>query len=620
MSTPRPRRSRWTRPRLVRDSVAHSTRRGTRHDRGASRRRRGDATIAAMRSPVGAGAELVRTASSVGRALAPATVPMSPVMRNRGLGRRLDVFDLPLDDVRRAAKATEGSVNDVFVAAVIGGLQRYHERHGDVARRAAHDAADQPPPRGRRRRRQSLRARALRGAGVDRRPARTCRRRYARSCAASAAEPFLQLTGPLAGMLNRLPTATTTALFGGMLKCCDFVATNVPGAPVPVFAGGAQVERLYAFAPPAGAAVNVSLISHCDTCCIGIVTDTTAVPDAGAFVECTARRVRRAPLAILSAMRAGARARRRRRNLARQRLGAHRRAGAHRRDRRRGRRPAARCSPRPSSTTPTPRASAGAGSARRRRRAPGTRGPRRGPGFRPEQHVWQAKFPFPGSGALNRLCVHPAIVDFVERALDTTDIRLYQTHTSAKYTGETNYEQPMHTDRNHSWLPPISGPPWYHVETFLYLSDVDEGTRADPPRAPTPVRRTRRRPRRSSCPQRDPELYAAELPAAGVRGSLLAYRNDVFHRGVDITAPGGAAVPPRARVQGRGHRLDRLRRRRSRGRRRPTGSRSPKRCTPPRARAVRLPAARPPDLDRGAARRHRRALPEARSRTLARAD
>src|ERR1700687_5892728 len=40
-----------------------------------------------------------------------------------------------------------------------------------------------------------------------------------------------------------------------------------------------------------------------------------------------------------------------------------------------------------------------------------------GPGFRPEQHRWSGQFPFPGSGVLNRLCVHPAIVDFAERAL-----------------------------------------------------------------------------------------------------------------------------------------------------------------------------------------------------------
>ena len=96
------------------------------------------------------------------------------------------------------------------------------------------------------------------------------------------AEPALRMSSALAGVLNRLPTSTTTALFGGMLKCCDFVATNVPGAPVPVYVGGARIDRLYAFAPTAGAAVNVSLISHNDTCCIGVVVDTTAVPDADA--------------------------------------------------------------------------------------------------------------------------------------------------------------------------------------------------------------------------------------------------------------------------------------------------------------------------------------------------
>ena len=39
-------------------------------------------------------------------------------------------------------------------------------------------------------------------------------------------------------------------------------------------------------------------------------------------------------------------------------------------------------------------------------------------------------------------------------------------------------------------------------------------------------------------PNQDPELYAAERPAPGVRGSLLAYRPDVFHRGVEMTTPG----------------------------------------------------------------------------------
>ncbi len=34
----------------------------------------------------------------------------------------------------------------------------------------------------------------------------------------------------------------------------------------------------------------------------------------------------------------------------------------------------------------------------------------------------------------------------------------------------------MHTDRNHSFLPPLTETPWLHVESFLYLSDVHAGT------------------------------------------------------------------------------------------------------------------------------------------------
>jgi hypothetical protein len=162
-----------------------------------------------------------------------------------------------------------------------------------------------------------------------------------------------------------------------------------------------------------------------------------------------------------------------------------------------------------------------------------------GPGFRPEQHRWQHLFPFPGSGALNRLCVHPAIVDFMERALGSTDLRLYQSMVLAKYTGITNYEQPMHTDRNHSLLPPLTEPPWQHVESFLYLSDVGPDT------APTHVVSVEDSVGRSPTlplvmPAADPELYAAERPAIGRRGSLLAYRPDVFHRAVDLVEPDGA--------------------------------------------------------------------------------
>ena len=117
--------------------------------------------------------------------------------------------------------------------------------------------------------------------------------------------------------------------------------------------------------------------------------------------------------------------------------------------------------------------------------------PDEGPGFRPLQHLWTQSFPFPGGGRLNRLCVHPSVVDFAERALGEPDIRLYQIHVSAKYSGLTNYEQPMHTDMNHSWLPAIGRAPWWNLEGFLYMTDV---TGSDNPTRMVSVRRDPERP------------------------------------------------------------------------------------------------------------------------------
>ncbi len=269
---------------IMRDSIAHSRRRAL----GIAQRipmTVASAIASAARNPLAFGGDVVRTTRSIARTLAPATSPMSSIMLRRGLGRRLEAFDVPLETMRRVAKATDASLNDVFVAAVVGGVRRYHERHGAAPvelrmtlpinlRQGDDDAGGNrfaparfPVPTSIDDPRQRIAA--LRALVREQR-----------------AEPALQMTSALAGVLNRLPTATTTALFGGMLKCCDFVTSNIPGAPVPVYVAGARVDRLYAFAPAAGAAFNVALISHCDTCCIGVVIDTAAVPDPDVLLAC----------------------------------------------------------------------------------------------------------------------------------------------------------------------------------------------------------------------------------------------------------------------------------------------------------------------------------------------
>ncbi len=143
---------------------------------------------------------------------------------------------------------------------------------------------------------------------------------------------------------------------------------------------------------------------------------------------------------------------------------------------------------------------------------------------------------------LNRLCVHPSIVNFAERALGSTDIRLYQAGASAKYAGVTNYEQPMHIDRNHSWLPPGNEYPWWNLEGFLYLSDIS-GRRMNPTRLVS-LRDSSHvdSPYGVVMPNMEPGVYKAERPAPGVRGSYLAYRSDCWHRGAPFGSASGSRV------------------------------------------------------------------------------
>lgn len=196
--------------------------------------------------------------------------------------------------------------------------------------------------------------------------------------------------------------------------------------------------------------------------------------------------------------------------------------------------------PRPEAFHAEPPTAASAVLARDSRRLfPDGAAPPAGRAFRNEQFLGLAEFPFPGSGRLNRLFVHPELVRFARAALGDDDIRVYQLGLWAKYAGVTNYEQPLHTDRNHALVPPRMEPGWWHLEGFLYLSDVDEGCGATRLVAVGDAGGQRGGGRPLTAEEAS-ALYGVERPAPGPRGSYLAYRPDVFHRGVDLTTAGSS--------------------------------------------------------------------------------
>lgn len=233
-----------------------------------------------VRRPVATARSAAATAASVYRTVRPINRTGSPLAKERGLIRRLGVHQVPRPQLREAAHRCGGALNDAFVAGVAGGLRRYHEKHGA----AVGDLHLTMPL--------SLRTKADEMGGNritlmrfdvpvgEADPAQRIRAIHERTDAVRH-ERSLPHTQLIAGVLNLVPRW----YIGSVLRHVDFLASDVPGVPVPVFLGGAPVGAQYAFGPTIGSAVNVTLLTYVDTCALGINVDTTAIPDYDVFYD-----------------------------------------------------------------------------------------------------------------------------------------------------------------------------------------------------------------------------------------------------------------------------------------------------------------------------------------------
>ncbi|WP_121252861.1 wax ester/triacylglycerol synthase domain-containing protein [Nocardioides ferulae] len=234
-----------------------------------------------LRRPVDSARAAAELAASVYRTVRPINQTGSPLMRERGLGRRLGVHRVPLAELRAAARGSDGTLNDAFLAAITGGLRLYHEKHGVEigelhVNMPVNIRADGDPVGGNR---ITLMRFDLPIDVAD--PADRIRGVHDRANGIRS-EASLPYTQQIAGALNLAPRWYIASI----LRHVDFLASNVPGIPVPVYLGGAALTMQYPFGPTIGAAVNVTLMTYVDTCAIGINADTTAIPDFDLFHEC----------------------------------------------------------------------------------------------------------------------------------------------------------------------------------------------------------------------------------------------------------------------------------------------------------------------------------------------
>jgi WS/DGAT/MGAT family acyltransferase len=247
-----------------------------------------DAVLDTLRRPVDMGRAVFDTVRTDPIGNVRATVEQL-VITNKGkspiwVGKRspervLEAHRIPLDEVKASAKQLGGTVNDLFVTAVVGAVARYHD-----ARDASVDEFRVSIPMNTRTDKSVggndfVPARVVLSAERDplkRFAAITERLDEVKSSKAGG----VGLGWALAGLFTSLPSPLLVAAARSQIETVDFACSNVRGAPFPLYVSGARVLSNHPMGPTGGTAANATVLSYENSLDLGLVTDPAAVDNA----------------------------------------------------------------------------------------------------------------------------------------------------------------------------------------------------------------------------------------------------------------------------------------------------------------------------------------------------
>ncbi|MDQ3737575.1 MAG: WSD1 family O-acyltransferase, partial [Actinomycetota bacterium] len=192
----------------------------------------------------------------------------------RSLRRRFETVRAPLGATKQAATRLGGTLNTALLTATADAAGAYHRELGDpveqlrasmvISTRRADSGANA-----------FTFARLLVPTGemsvAERFGTIADATTKAREGSASAS------VETLAVVASALPTSLLTRLVRQQAQTVDFATSNVRGAPVPMFIGGAKVLQNYPLGPLSGVAFNLTLLSYMDSMDMGVNIDRAAV-------------------------------------------------------------------------------------------------------------------------------------------------------------------------------------------------------------------------------------------------------------------------------------------------------------------------------------------------------
>ena len=229
------------------------------------------------------GAETAANVRAVMKQLGDTDPARSPLWTKRSLGRHLEALSVPYHTMREASKVLGGKLNTAFVTAAADAAGEYHRRLGApveslrtsmaVSTRTDESASNA-----------FTLVRLLvptgempieeRFAAID---------EMASTIRAGSGDASLDT---LAGLAQALPISVLTRLARAQSQTVDFATSNVRGAGVPLFIGGARILANHPVGPLGGVAFNLTLLSNDGSLDMGLHVDTAAVAEPGLLRTC----------------------------------------------------------------------------------------------------------------------------------------------------------------------------------------------------------------------------------------------------------------------------------------------------------------------------------------------
>lgn len=241
----------------------------------------------ALTSPVKTVTDPIRYAASARRTLAPDRAPRSPLLDNSLLGARLLRLDVPQDDLRAGGRAAGCSLNDAFVAAMLGGLRRYHEVHGvmvdEIPIGMPISLRREGDPAGGNRFTGALFSAPL----AEKDPAR--RMHAVREQVTTArAEPAIGILGDISPVISKLPPILLSEIAAQATTTSDMQVSNIRGIGHPCYLAGAEVLGMYPLGPRPGVAVMAAMITYNGICCVAMNVNPHVFADIEVLQRCLA--------------------------------------------------------------------------------------------------------------------------------------------------------------------------------------------------------------------------------------------------------------------------------------------------------------------------------------------